>query len=99
VSCNVRCWYFYVYFVYFTIKWYILGSFSAFGAHVVYIFSNFGAENNMATLSAAATRLQLYIATQFGMRQHDFSSGNQGCQMVRFQTENPNLGKFCRALE
>jgi hypothetical protein len=23
----------------------------------------------------------------------------QGCQMAYFQTENPNLGKFCRALE
>jgi hypothetical protein len=23
----------------------------------------------------------------------------QGCQMVCFQTKNPNLGKFCRALE
>jgi hypothetical protein len=25
--------------------------------------------------------------------------GWQGCQMVSFQTKNPNLGKFCRALE
>jgi hypothetical protein len=25
--------------------------------------------------------------------------GNQGCQMVLFQTRNPNLGKFWRALE
>jgi hypothetical protein len=24
---------------------------------------------------------------------------DQGCQMVSFQTENPNLGKFWRALE
>jgi hypothetical protein len=23
----------------------------------------------------------------------------QGCQMVCFQTKNPNLGKFCRALD
>jgi hypothetical protein len=27
------------------------------------------------------------------------SSLNQGCQMVYFQTKNPNLGKFWRALE
>jgi hypothetical protein len=25
-------------------------------------------------------------------------SGNPGCQMVHFQTKNPNLGKFWRAL-
>jgi hypothetical protein len=27
------------------------------------------------------------------------SSRNQGCQMVCFQTKNPNLGKIWRALE
>jgi hypothetical protein len=26
-------------------------------------------------------------------------AGKQGCQMVSFQTKNPNLGKFWRALE
>jgi hypothetical protein len=26
-------------------------------------------------------------------------SGYQGCQMVYFQTENPNLGKFWRVLQ
>jgi hypothetical protein len=25
--------------------------------------------------------------------------GSQGCQMVYFQTKNPNLGKFLRALD
>jgi hypothetical protein len=25
--------------------------------------------------------------------------GRQGCQMVYFQTQNPNLGKFLRALD
>jgi hypothetical protein len=29
----------------------------------------------------------------------DFGVRDQGCQMVFFQTKNPNLGKFCRALE
>jgi hypothetical protein len=28
-----------------------------------------------------------------------FLSYRQGCQMVSFQTKNPNLGKFWRALE
>jgi hypothetical protein len=28
-----------------------------------------------------------------------FSPLQQGCQMVCFQTKNPNLGKFLRALE
>jgi hypothetical protein len=28
-----------------------------------------------------------------------FPVPNQGCQMVCFQTKNPNLGKFWRALE
>jgi hypothetical protein len=27
------------------------------------------------------------------------AASKQGCQMVYFQTKNPNLGKFCRALE
>jgi hypothetical protein len=26
-------------------------------------------------------------------------SGDQGCQMVCFQTKNPNLGEFWRAIE
>jgi hypothetical protein len=28
-----------------------------------------------------------------------FRLRNQGCQMAYFQTKNPNLGKFCRALQ
>jgi hypothetical protein len=28
-----------------------------------------------------------------------FSSSSQGCQMVCFQTKNPNLGEFWRALD
>jgi hypothetical protein len=28
-----------------------------------------------------------------------FRAANQGCQMVYFQTKNPNLGKICSALE
>jgi hypothetical protein len=29
----------------------------------------------------------------------DWRNDDQGCQMVCFQTKNPNLGKFWRALE
>jgi hypothetical protein len=41
--------------------------------------------------------------TRFGVLYQE-KSGNpgpkaQGCQMVCFQTKNPNLGKFWRALE
>jgi hypothetical protein len=35
-----------------------------------------------------------YLATQVVGR-----DDNQGCQMVYFQTKNPNLGKFWMALE
>jgi hypothetical protein len=36
------------------------------------------------------------VLLQYGMRNKCFE---QGCQMVYFQTKNPNLGKFCIALE
>jgi hypothetical protein len=29
---------------------------------------------------------------------YDLAATNQGCQMVNFQTKNPNLGQFGRAL-
>jgi hypothetical protein len=30
---------------------------------------------------------------------HSLTNGSQGCQMVCFQTKNPNLGKFWRVLQ
>jgi hypothetical protein len=40
-SCNGRCWYFYVLFVYFAAKWYILCPFGTFSGRLVY-FSRVG---------------------------------------------------------
>jgi hypothetical protein len=33
------------------------------------------------------------------MKKINYAGGLQGCQMVCFQTKNPNLGKFWMALE
>jgi hypothetical protein len=49
-----------------------------------------------------ATLKFLYAFAEKGYAEFDegpLPSQEQGCQMVYFQTKNPNLGKFGRALE
>jgi hypothetical protein len=45
--------------------------------------------------------MALHHETKYHSRPHDSHESrlNQGCQMVCFQTKNPNFGKIWRALE
>jgi hypothetical protein len=46
------------------------------------------------------TRSHAYIVVPDRTRMFTYTlTSNQGCQMVNFQTKNPNLGKFSRVLQ
>jgi hypothetical protein len=45
------------------------------------------------------TIILLSCDQNFGVVRLKFLSCDQGCQMVCFQTKNPNIGKIWRALE
>jgi hypothetical protein len=57
-----------------------------------YILTKKVAPRQSKKLHKAVTRLRL-LWTNF------FFTENQGCQMIYFQTKNPNLGKFWRVLQ
>jgi hypothetical protein len=96
---------------YFTAIWAILRPFGLFYGHLVHIhilwpfgifyiwlFVTFFtvlvccAKTNLATLAPTGAE-----RTDSFQRGHFFGP-NQSCQMVSFQTKNPNLGKFWRVL-
>jgi hypothetical protein len=55
------------------------------------------AENNSSESTVAA--LPEKLCGKVGKMPFQHYGRNQGCQMVYFQTKNPNLGKFWRVLQ
>jgi hypothetical protein len=44
-------------------------------------------------------RISASACLTFFVKEVEGQAMDQGCQMVCFQTKNPNLGKFCRVLQ
>jgi hypothetical protein len=72
----------------------------------MYIYSRlervfFQAEENIFVFKTQLTSRGLVNFYSAGLVSHNSwaTVKDQGCQMVRFQTKNPNFGKFWRALE
>jgi hypothetical protein len=70
-----------------------------------YILGDFARNSFGHPVSKMADRLKGHLSLaltelrQIKSEMNDFYGRGQGCQMVCFQTKNPNLGKFGRALD